>query len=254
MKYRVMIIDDERAIRNLLKNAIKWENYDMEVAGEAESGIEAINTIDEIRPHLVFVDIRMPFMDGIEFSRLVKERYSKLKIIVLTAFNEFEYAKECIGIGVSEYILKPINREEVNGALRKVKTILDEEVDEQVEEPVIDSPIGNRIIQYIDQHFTEDDLNLTKTAMEFGYNSSYLSRRIKQEMGKTFTALLIEKRMEAAKQYAEKGMVMYLAAKKTGIPDPAYFGKCFKKYTGCSYSDFALRKENADGETGSVES
>ncbi len=256
MKYRVMIIDDERAIRSLLKNAIKWQDYDMEIVGEAESGIEAINTIDEIRPHLVFVDIRMPFMDGIEFSRLARERYPRLKIIVLTAFDEFEYARECISIGVSQYILKPVNREEVKAVLEKVRQVLEEEQgqepDGQPEEPEEsdggDMPIGNRILRYIDEHYTENDLNLTKTAMEFGYNMSYLSRRIKQEMGKTFTALLTEKRMQKAQEYAESGMVMYLAAQKTGIPDPVYFGKCFKRFTGISYSDYAGRKEDANGE------
>lgn len=256
MKYRVMIIDDERAIRSLLKNAIRWQDYDMEIAGEAESGIEAINTIDEIRPHLVFVDIRMPFMSGIEFSRLAKDRYPGLKIIVLTAFDEFEYARECIKIGVLQYILKPINREEVREALTKVRQILEEEKEElsDGQEETADGgiPIGNRIMNYIDEHYTEDDLNLTKTAMEFGYNMSYLSRRIKQEMGKTFTALLTEKRMKKAQEYAEKGMVMYLTAQKVGIPDPIYFGKCFKKFTGSSYSDQAGRKETTDGETGEI--
>ena len=120
MKYRVMIIDDERAIRSLLKNAIKWQDYDMEIVGEAESGIEAINTIDEIRPHLVFVDIRMPFMDGIEFSRLARERYPRLKIIVLTAFDEFEYAREAIELGIINYLLKPLKISELKKALDKV--------------------------------------------------------------------------------------------------------------------------------------
>ena len=100
--YKVMIIDDEKAIRGLLKSSVNWELLNMQVAGEAESGIEAINTIDDIRPHVVFVDIKMPFMDGIEFSRLAIKRYPRLKIIVLTAFNEFEYARQCIGIGISE--------------------------------------------------------------------------------------------------------------------------------------------------------
>jgi len=91
--YRVMIIDDEKAIRGLLKSSVSWDQLVMQVAGEAESGIEAINIIDEIRPHIAFVDIKMPFMDGIEFSKLVIKRYPHLKIIILTAFNEFEYAR-----------------------------------------------------------------------------------------------------------------------------------------------------------------
>lgn len=108
--YRVMIIDDEQKIKNLLKLTIKWEMLGFEVVGEASSGIEAINTIDELNPDVLFVDIRMPFMDGIEFAKLAIERYPYLKIVMLTAFNDFDYARECIGIGVTNYLLKPINK------------------------------------------------------------------------------------------------------------------------------------------------
>lgn len=241
--YRVMIIDDERAIRNVLKLSIKWEKFDMEIAGEAESGIEAINTIDEIRPHVVFVDIRMPFMNGIEFSRLAKERYPNLKIIVLTAFNEFEYAKECIGIGVSDYLLKPIKREDINRALEKIKKQLDEAGTAEECEVYEEASVSSKIMEYIAAHYSDKDLNLAKTALIFGYNASYLSRLIKQEMGCTFTELLMEKRMEYAKKYAAAGKVMYLAAKEVGIPDPNYFGKCFKKYVKLNYSDYHEGKE-----------
>ena len=106
--YKVMIIDDEAAVRKLLKVTIDWEQLGMEVVGEAASGIEAINIIDDLRPDICFVDIRMPFMDGIAFSKLAIKRYPLTKIVILTAYDEFEYARECIGIGVTEYRLKPI--------------------------------------------------------------------------------------------------------------------------------------------------
>ena len=94
--YRVMIIDDEKALRNLLKASIDWQEMGLEVVGEAASGIEAINIIDKLHPDIIFVDIRMPFMDGIEFSKIALKRYRQMKIIILTAFDEFEYAKQCI--------------------------------------------------------------------------------------------------------------------------------------------------------------
>ena len=93
--YRVMIIDDEKALRNLLKASVDWQEMGLEVVGEAASGIEAINIIDKLRPDIIFVDIRMPFMDGIEFSKIALKRYRQMKIIILTAFDEFEYAKQC---------------------------------------------------------------------------------------------------------------------------------------------------------------
>lgn len=239
--YKVMIIDDERALRSLLKKTIKWEEFSLEIAGEAASGIEAINIIDEIRPDIVFVDIRMPFMDGIEFSRLAIERYPKLKIIVLTAFGDFEYARECIGIGVSDYLLKPIVRSDIQEALKKITAQLDKEKGQpETEFPENENELKiKNIREYIAGSFDDPELNLTSVANHFGFNSSYFSRKFKEEIGRSFIDYLTSYRIEKACGYAEQGKLMYMTAKLVGIPDPNYFGKCFKKYTGVSYSDYA---------------
>jgi len=243
--YRVMIIDDEKAIRGLLKSSVEWNQLDMQVAGEAESGIEAINTIDEIRPHIAFVDIKMPFMDGIEFSKFAIKRYPNLKIIVLTAFNEFEYARQCIGIGITEFLVKPINRKEIQTVLEKIRKELDAAIPEWPEaelEPSC-STTAEKIKEYLRINYTCPDINLTSTAMEFGFNANYLSRMFKIETGVSFCDYLFARRMEKAVEYAGKKMLMYQAAEKVGIPDPNYFGRCFKKYTGKSYSEYVKNEE-----------
>lgn len=238
--YRVMIIDDEKAIRGLLRSSVSWDQLDMQVAGEAESGIEAINIIDELRPHIAFVDIKMPFMDGIEFSKLAIKRYPLLKIVVLTAFNEFEYARQCIGIGISEFLVKPINRKEIQSVLEKIRKELDMVVpsfsEEELEPPC--STTAEKIKEYLCVNYTHPDLNLTSTAMAFGFNANYLSRMFKAETGVSFCDYLFARRMEKAVEYAGRKMLMYQAAEKVGIPDPNYFGRCFKKHTGKSYSDY----------------
>lgn len=236
--YRVMIIDDEKALRNLLKASVSWENLGLEVVGEAASGIEAINTIDKLRPDIVFVDIRMPFMDGIEFSKIALERYKDLKIIVLTAFDEFEYAKQCIGLGITDYLLKPIVRSDIQNACEKAIRELSKLPSAQ-EEPLPEGCHSDmaRIKSYILENYQDSSLNLTAIAQKFGYNSSYLSRRFKAECGQNITDYIITCRMEKAKKCLQSHMLMYMTAKEVGIPDPNYFGKCFKKYTGCSYSE-----------------
>ncbi|MBM7684312.1 response regulator transcription factor [Defluviitalea raffinosedens] len=246
--YKVMIIDDEKSLRNLLKNAIQWGELGLEIAGEAASGIEAINIIDEIKPDIAFVDIKMPFMDGIEFSRVAIQRYPDLKIVILTAFSDFEYARECIGIGVCEYLLKPIVRADIKAALEKIIKKLDEERPKKAEKEVTVVP-GNdtirKIEEYIRKNYTQADLNLTSIAQTFGFNASYLSRLFKTETGKNLIDYLTECRMEQAIAYAKQGMLMYMTAKMVGIPDPNYFGKCFKKYTNQTYSDFMKQCKNA---------
>ena len=242
--YRVMIIDDEQKIKNLLKLTVKWEMLGFEVVGEASSGIEAINTIDELNPDVLFVDIRMPFMDGIEFAKLAIERYPYLKIVMLTAFNDFDYARECIGIGVTNYLLKPINKIEINDTLTNIKKELDRhaprEEREQVDEVKLSS-IG-KVREYVIEHFKEPELNLTSVALKFGFNASYLSRAFKEETGVSFIDFLNGCRMEYAISLSKENQYMYQVAAEVGIPDPNYFGKCFKKYTGLSFSNYI--KEN----------
>lgn len=245
--YKMMIIDDERSVRNLLKNLIKREELGVTVVGEAASGIEAINTIDEIRPDIVFVDIKMPFMDGIEFSKLAIHRYPNLKIVILTAFGDFEYARQCIGIGVCDYLLKPIVRVDIAEALSKIKKHLDaRQLREEKKDLVVqENDTICKIKAYIKENYTQPDLNVTSIAETFGFNPSYLSRLFKSETGSNLIDYLTGCRMERAIDYANQGTLMYMTAKMVGIPDPNYFGKCFKKYTDRTYSDFLKKGQYA---------
>lgn len=239
--YKVMIVDDEKALRNLLRLAIDWGSLGLEIVGEASSGIEAINTIDELKPDIAFVDIRMPFMDGIEFSKLAIKQYPHMKIIILTAFDDFEYARKCVGIGVSEYLMKPIVRTDINEALQKIVAELDArgeiESDKAPEKENTASDNMLKIKQFITENFTDSELTLTSIANVFGFNPSYLSRRFKSDIGMSIIDYLTKCRMEKALEYAQAQVMMYVAAKQVGIPDPNYFGKCFKKFTGKAYTE-----------------
>jgi YesN/AraC family two-component response regulator len=246
-----MIIDDERPLRNLLRNIIeKEEDLDVEVAGEAAGSIEAINTIEEIKPDIAFVDIRMPFMDGIEFSKIAMRRYPDLKIIVLSAFSDFECARECIGIGVCDYLLKPINSKEIRKTLLKV--INDINLKKSSEEKLLTDDDYQmvhkndtvcKIKKYIEENYEQPDLNVASIAQIFGFNASYLSRLFKAETDSNLIDYINECRMKKAIEYAKKGTLMYITAKNVGIPDPNYFGKCFKKYTNKNYSEFKKYKD-----------
>lgn len=237
--YRVMIIDDEMSARRLLQASIDWKSLDMEVVGEAASGIEAINIIDELLPNIVFVDISMPFMNGIEFTQVATERYADLVIIILTGFDDFEYARQCVRLPVVEYMLKPIVRQEVTEVLTKIKENLDKRnIRTQEIGQVITPSAIEQITQYLHDNFTDSNINLTSVAHHFGFNPSYLSRKFKQETGKSFIEYLIKYRMERAIGLAGTSEKMFCTADAVGIPDPNYFGRCFKKYTGISYSEY----------------
>ncbi|MEX1307151.1 MAG: response regulator [Eubacteriales bacterium] len=241
--YRVMLIDDEKPTIMLLKQSIDWASMGLEVVGEAGSGIEAINKIDDIQPDIAFVDIRMPFMGGIEFAKLASIRNPDLKIIILTAFDEFEYARQCIGLPICGYILKPIVRSEIYDVLKKVVQSLKEPSRDYEESygSEIEPTAIRRVAQYIEEHYTDSNLNLTSIAQMFGFNPSYLSRRFKTEIGKSFVEHLTECRMRRAMMMAKENEKMFITATAVGIPDPNYFGRCFKKHLGISYSEYCKR-------------
>lgn len=238
--YRVMIIDDETSARKLLYSSINWEGLSLEFAGEAASGIEAINVIDELRPDIVFVDIFMPFMNGIEFTKVVTQRYPDLIIIVLTGFDDFEYARQCVCLPVVEYMLKPIVRKDVNDVLIRVKDMLSKRNPDRSDISINTSTSTiDQITLYLKENFTDSSINLTSVAQQFSFNPSYLSRKFKQETGQSFVEYLMKCRMDHAISLSKAGKKMFEAANEVGIPDPNYFGRCFKKYTGVSYSEYA---------------
>lgn len=239
---RVMIVDDEMPVRKLLQATIDWESLGLEVVGEAASGIEAINIIDDVNPDIVFVDICMPFMNGIEFTKMATARYPDLFVIVLTGFDDFEYARQCVSLPVVEYMLKPIVRSEVEKVLKRVvdelnKRTSDDKCVEQ-EEPALNSFEIQNIVNYLKNNYKDSTINLASVAQQFGFNSCYLSRKFKKEMGVSFVEYLMKCRMEQAIDLKKNNLKMFETANEVGIPDPNYFGRCFKKYTGISYSEY----------------
>ena len=242
---RVMVIDDEESARRLMKAAIKWDELGMEVVGEAASGIEAINIIDEVRPDIAFVDISMPFMDGIEFTQTATSRYPNLIIIIMTAIDQFEYARKCVSLPVFDYMLKPMVRDEITKVLERAKERLSREKDyweeskEASEKETLADYQGDAGSTEVIEKYLEENFRDSTLAQHFGFSSSYLSRKFKADTGKKFVEYLNELRMKKAMELAKNGTKMYLTASEVGIPDPNYFSRCFKKYTGMSYSDYA---------------
>ena len=111
----------KRQIRNGVKKGIKWEEEGYDFVGEASDGELAYPLILKEKPDILITDIRMPFMDGLELSRLVKEELPDIKILILSGYDEFQYAKEAIQIGVTDYLLKPISSAKLLEVLNQVK-------------------------------------------------------------------------------------------------------------------------------------
>lgn len=118
---KVVIVDDEERICQLIRALVDWDDLGMEVAGMANNGLDALELVNEIKPEILITDIRMPGCSGLELLEKVKEKNPSTEIIIISGYAHFEYAQRAIKYGVGDYLLKPINKTELNAILQKLK-------------------------------------------------------------------------------------------------------------------------------------
>ena len=140
---KVFLADDEIVVREGIRESFPWEQTSYTLVGEAPDGEMAIPMIRDTNPDIVITDIRMPFMDGIELCRVLRAQMPWIGIIVLSGYDEFEYARQCIQLGVREYLLKPVNADELRGVLDKVSEQLKAERNTYEHAASLRSRIGN---------------------------------------------------------------------------------------------------------------
>lgn len=124
-EYRVLLVDDEEEIRSGISRKIDWPSLGFALVGEAGNGEEALELCDQLHPDVVLTDIKMPFMDGLALCRHLRQSHPGAKLVVFSGFDDFEYARQAVSMGVSEYILKPINAQELSQVLTRLREQLD---------------------------------------------------------------------------------------------------------------------------------
>ena len=132
LTYKVLLVDDEADVMDVIEHKINWEEFGFTVIGKAQNGMKALEIAEKEQPDVVITDIKMPYMDGLELSRRLRKENPGIRIMILTGFDEFEYAKEAVHLEVEEYVLKPVNAEELSKCMIRVKESLDRERDEKL--------------------------------------------------------------------------------------------------------------------------
>lgn len=125
--YKMLIVDDEDEVREAIAFKTDWAACGFELVGGCANGRDALEAAEKLQPDVVLTDICMPYMDGLELAERLTEQYRELKIVILTGFEQFDYAKQAIKLKVNDYLLKPINLQELTEFLLKLKAELDEE-------------------------------------------------------------------------------------------------------------------------------
>lgn len=128
---KVFLVEDESVIREGFRDKIPWEQYGFQLAGEAGDGEMALPMIRKLKPDLLITDIKMPFMDGLSLSEIVKEEFPKIKIIIISGYDDFEYARQAIKAGVDQYLLKPITRTTLRGVLLEMKEKIEQGMEQK---------------------------------------------------------------------------------------------------------------------------
>jgi two-component system response regulator YesN len=131
MLYKVFLVEDEIVTREGIRDNVDWHAHGFAFCGEAPDGEMALPAIQSTCPDVLITDIKMPFMDGLQLCKIVRQRWPAIKTIILSGHDEFEYAQQAIELGVTEYLLKPLGAQDLHRALLKLATQLDQERQEQ---------------------------------------------------------------------------------------------------------------------------
>ena len=242
-----MIVDDEQLTRQYIRNYINSHTVNWQVTAEAMEGSEALEMLKKQPVDLVITDMRMPVMNGLELCEQLSQNYPNIKIIILSGYDEFTYAQQAIKYGVSQYLLKPIVKEELTEAIDKVAARIEKERSRMPVEDAAqdagneeyDNSIAAQARDYICTHFAEP-ISLTEVAEKLGVNASYLSSLFHKTINESYINFLTRVRMEQAVKYlkCKPPIKVYEVAEKIGYVSVKHFSHVFKKYLDMSPGEY----------------
>ena len=236
----LVICDDEVILRNGLKSWVEKSGLPLKVSGTAGNGPQALELIAKQKPFIALMDVNMPGMAGLDVIEEIQNRGIGTRFIIISGHDEFQYARRACHLGVVDYLLKPIDRGELVELLKKV---LEQIRKEQLTQKVFvekEDTTKEKILGYIQDHFTEQQFSLRQLAEEFHLSQSYVTRLIKQETGSSFSELLTRMRIDRAVSLLVQSPDMKLVeiAERTGFASQHYFSRVFKEKIGFSPADY----------------
>ena len=249
---RIIIVEDEaRALRGL-RNLIESIDEKYEVIASAQDGQKALELIISLKPDIVFTDIKMPFMNGMDLIEAVRKYGLNTRFVITTAFAEFEYAKKAITLGVTQYLLKPVTYDEMEQVLEQLESSKN-----MTRQPLIKSEISTN--KFPDAHYLiqkaialvevsfATKLNQEDMATQLGMTPEYFSYLFHKETGIKFSDYLRDYRIEVSKKIlAEHKMKVNDVAYAVGYSDVKYFAKIFRKVVGETPTEYIKKSEEEE--------
>lgn len=246
--YKLLLVEDEDLVRNGIKRFVAFDELNIAEIYEAANGEEALQIFRECLPDLVLLDINMPRMNGLDFAAKVKELKPDVKIAVITGYDYYDYAVAALKIGIDDYVLKPVSRNDVFEVLSKLVNKLKNEGQrsellallkhvQASSAGSLDSPESEKkqMAQAIEDNLSNPDFSLTVLAEQIGFSAGYLSTLFKKLFNVSFQDYLVAARLERAKlQLLATEQKVYEISENVGFDNPNYFSTSFKKKFGVS--------------------
>ena len=250
--YKILIADDEKIVRELIKKNLYASNLPIQSVISVENGKEALEKTRMERPDIIITDIVMPFMDGLEFLECLKQENIQVKTLIISGYDEFEYAKKAISLEVTEYLLKPFLPEELIEVLQKMIVRLQQENQifyfSKKESGSVEEAVW-LTEQYIEDNLHNAALSIDAAAEKVHFSVSYLRQIFKEITGKNINEFIIQKRMERAiKLLLTTDLKIQAIAENCGYDNQQYFASSFKKIYHCTptqYKEKTLNKKEA---------
>lgn len=250
--YKILVVEDEKIIRQRLIFGIDFEHLNCVVIGEARDGKEGEKLIKKLSPDIVLTDINMPIMDAFDMlEATIDYSYST---IILSGYNEFKNAQKAIKYGVTEFIVKPIKESNIVEALERAKIEVDQQNRltrlENIHELEgnyelisysihdLDDKIVRKMIDYISDNYQRKFL-FDDVSKEIGYSTPVLNEKFKKATKMTFNEFLNRYRINQSIQMIKKrDKKLFEIAEACGFSEYKYYNKVFKKYLGMSTTEF----------------
>ncbi|MCI8622423.1 MAG: response regulator [Provencibacterium sp.] len=241
--YTAVLVDDEYWALVALRRSLPWEAYGFHIIGEFMDPEEALEQICEQKPDVVFTDIRMPELSGIDLLRESRRRDIESAFIIISGYGEFIYAQEALQHGAFDYRLKPLQPEEGDEILSSLLKRFQKQKEylRQMQAPSFPA-CGNenfqKLLEYVAKNFS-DEIYLRDLADRFYLNETYCSVLFKKHTGKNFSDYINDLRIRKAQQLLETtAKSVEEIGKTTGFRDYYYFNKVFKKYSGLTPAQY----------------
>lgn len=255
---KILVVEDENLIRRGLVYAIDWLAMDCVVVGEGRDGADGLEKIRMLRPDVVLTDIKMPKLSGIDMIAKAREqRLGEFIPVILTSYSDFDYARQSIRLGVAEYLLKPVDEEELAETMGRIRQQLARRQQEEHRRQSGDSFLaaflqpGSFECPYVVQAIGEirenysKKLTLENVAEKLNISVTYLNKKLKEETSSTFLDLLNRYRVTKAGELLQTGRYkIYEVSEMTGFSDYKHFCAVFKKYTGTVPTGFTKNAKN----------